>query len=256
MPIVVPSQWPRWPLALLLLVVSGFVQADSLENLAEELVNLRMEVDELHAELDQLKEEHKSTMNSLGMQRSELEASLKREQVKVKQVRQELEENRSEAQAAGAADDELKPTVIEAVTRIRRHVQDSLPFKRNERLAELDDIERQVKNGNLTAHRAVNSLWTFLQDELRLTGENGKHRQSMDIEGRKVLTDVARIGMVMMYFQTEDDQYGMVTPVDGQWTNRILYDADQKRRTRELFESLQKQVRTGFFSIPNPYAVE
>ena len=108
-----------------------------------------------------------------------------------------------------------------------------------------------VQAAQFTPERAANKLWAFYEDEIRLTKENGVFRQSININGEERLVDVARVGMVAMFFKTSDDAYGYVTRQNGDWAYVITEDSDEKEQIAGLFDAFKKQIRTGFFTIPN-----
>jgi hypothetical protein len=62
------------------------------------------------------------------------------------------------------------------------------------------------------------------------------------------------MGMVLMYFRTFDDRYGYVTPAgDGQWNYVVVDNRENARQISDLFEGLRRNLREGFFTLPNPY---
>ena len=128
-----------------------------------------------------------------------------------------------------------------------------MPFKVEERLAEVEEIRTQVETGALQANRAANRLWGFFEDEIRLTRENGIYSQTIELDGQRMLADVAKIGSMMMFFRTQDQRYGHVARNGGAWQYRVIDDADGIAATQVLFDSLQKQIRQGYFELP--YAV-
>jgi hypothetical protein len=235
----------------LLLLLSGPLPADEFDNMAEELIALRGEVEDLHNRLDDLKSRHKNEMASLARRKAELAGRKEQQELRLKELRQALEESREKVRTAGAASGALEPVVRDAVATLKAHIDAGLPFKVVERKAELDDIVDKMDNDVLPAQKAVNRLWAFYEDEFRLTRENGIYSQTVDVNGDEVLADVARVGMVMMFFRTGDERYGEVIPADGGWRYRIIHDGDDRERVEHLFDSLQKQIRTGFFELPN-----
>jgi len=56
--------------------------------------------------------------------------------------------------------------------------------------------------------------------------------------------------MMQMYFLTQENQVGMLTGSTGNWSYKMIDGADQQQQVTYLFESLQKQVRTGLFPLP------
>ncbi|WP_374566989.1 DUF3450 family protein, partial [Nitrosomonas sp.] len=69
----------------------------------------------------------------------------------------------------------------------------------------------------------------------------------------KVLVDIAKIGTVFMFFQTKDNQSGMAKRSQGGgWIFETVSDSADRERIRNLFDSLKKQIRQGYFELPNP----
>ena len=135
---------------------------------------------------------------------------------------------------------------------MRRGVQKSLPFKRAERVAALDAIESQLEEGLLGPEKDASRLWQFAEDELRLTRESGLYQQTLTVDGEEVLAEVARIGMVAMYFQTADGRVGRVARRGEEWVTETLTDERDVDRLRSLFDAFKKGVRQGFFTVPSP----
>ena len=68
-----------------------------------------------------------------------------------------------------------------------------------------------------------------------------------------MLVDVAKLGTVFLFFQTKDNQGGMAKKLAaGGWKFEIATAADDRERIRNLFDSLKKQIRQGYFELPNP----
>ncbi|NBD95884.1 MAG: DUF3450 family protein [Gammaproteobacteria bacterium] len=226
-------------------------EGDDLDALADELVRIRGEVESLNAELNRKQENHRNEMSSLAAQKGELEATLRREQLRVDQLEEDLARNRERAEQAGIAGESLVPVAQDAIASLRRHIDTSLPFKPKERMAALDEIQTQLETGALAPPRAINRLWGFYEDELRLTRENGLYSQVITLEGEQVLADVARLGTVAMYFKTRDGDYGEARRSGDDWRFAELDDRASIQRVDKLFESLRKQIRTGYFELPN-----
>ncbi len=233
-------------------LLTASVSADNVGNLSEKLIELRGEVEELSAELNLAREEHKQRMSVLVSQRSELEGRIKRARASRDKLQKELDQNLEMARNAGADDELLKPVLLQALEKARKRVLFGLPFKIDERLEALQDIRDQLNKGVMSPSRAATRLWAFYEDEIRLTRENGIYRQPVDIEGEIILADVARLGMVMMYFVTTDDRYGVVLNRNNDWEYRVVEDADGNKHIADLFDSLRKQVRSGYFELPFP----
>lgn len=236
-----------WCGALMVMTASA---QESQETLAERLVNLRGQVDELQSELDIRREEHKNRMVYLTAQLAELEANRDREALRVSQVRENLNLMRTEIASGGVDSDSLLPFALEQIAALRSNISAGFPFKTIERLAELDELDSQLSNGVITAQRGINRLWAFIEDEVRISRENAIYSQSVLIDGRNVLVDVAKLGSVMMFFRTRDMDYGRAVYTAGGWRYELLESSNDQEQVARLFDSLRKQIRQGYFELP------
>lgn len=238
-------------LVLVAAVVSGPAVADDVIQLGRRLAQLRGEVEALSGELAREEAEHRDKLRSLARQKAELDAELKREQMRLARIKQETDQKKADTAAQNEQSAKLQPVFDASVEALRAHIQTALPFRSPERLAEIDRIVEQRKTGLLTTERALARLWSFVEDEIRLTKESGVHRQTLVIDGNEQLVDVVRVGMVMLFFKTGDDVVGHAVKIDGKWTTRTLTAPDDRKRVLTLFDNFRKQIRVGYFEIPN-----
>ena len=224
---------------------------EATESLANRLVQMRGQVDELQTELALSRDEHKNRMAFLTAQLTELEAGRDREALRLQQLETELEKMRVDVAAAGDSSTTLEPVLMDQLSRLREEVSRGFPFKRGERLAELEEIETQLSGGVMTAQRAFNRLWAFVEDELRISRENAIYSQSIALDGENVLVDIAKLGNAMMYFRTRDLRYGRAVESADGWRFELLTDPADQEKTARLFDSLRKQIRQGYFELPN-----
>ena len=237
--------------ALLLVSQMAAHAQDPTQTLADRLIQMRGQVDELQSELNLKREEYKNRMSYLTAQLAEMEASRDREALRIRQLEQELEQIRDEVTAAGATSESLSPVVLGFLDELRSQVATGFPFKAGERVAELDEIETQLNSGVMTAQRAFNRLWAFVEDELRITRENAIYTQSITLGGDHVLVDIAKLGNAMMYFRTRDLKYGRAVETESGWRFELLQSAADQELVARLFDSLRKQIRQGYFQLPN-----
>jgi hypothetical protein len=225
--------------------------SESLNNLAQELVRLRGEVESLNSELNSLTEQHRAEMNALAAQKGDLEATARREDLRIRQLEQDLADNRERASEAGLAGEALIPVAEAVIADLEATIQASLPYRLDERLDALAEIRSQLETGAQAPPRIINRLWSFYEDELRLTRENGLHTQVIPLGGQRVLSDVVKLGTVAMYFQTRDGRSGQVVRQGDSWRFQELTSAEAIDQIATLFDSMQKQIRSGYFELPN-----
>ncbi len=231
-------------------LVAPFGHAQSADKLAERLAGLRAEVEQLSEELTEAKTQTRNELQALARQKSDLQVELDRETVRVQKLRAQLDKKKEKLAETSEAGKDLQPVYEVGMAGMRKYVETSMPFRRVERLGELDKIEEQRRSGVLTYPRALNRLWSFIEDELRMTRENAAFQQTISVEGEEQLADVVRVGMVMLFFETNDGTVGYTQKTDSGWQFVRTSDGDEKKQIRALFDSFKKQIRVGLFVLP------
>ncbi len=223
---------------------------DPAAQLAERLIALRGEVEALNRELELLREESRTTLAGLAAQRAELEASLGRQELALREQRERLEKARAVVAQSGVGAEALVPVLGEALERLEGFVRRALPFRVEDRLQAIADLRQQLAGGLIPPPRAANRLWALIEDELRIARENGIYSQTIPLEGERVLADVAKLGSVMLFFRTADRRVGRAVPTAEGWRFELLQDAADRERVLALFDALRKQIRQGYFVLP------
>lgn len=237
--------------ALLFAVAALPLSASSVSNLAQSLMELRSDVEALHTKLDEEKASYKVKMNSYNVQGTDLEANIAREALKIKQLKSALKKIQTHIAQMSKGDKVIKPLALEGIAKMREVLKTQLPFKMKERIAQLDDLEKQI-NGNLTTpQKALNRVWAIYEDNFRMSHENGLFRQDIVLNKKEYLADVVRLGSIMMFFKTADDRVGYFKKIGAQFVVNEVTDEHQVEMINTLFDSMKKQIRSGFFVLPN-----
>lgn len=226
--------------------------SQTLGNLVQNIIELRGDVDGLDARLQKLQSEHEARMSSLAQREGELAARSERQQLNIKQLDRKLANLQQQTKRAGVAAKQLTPVLKQAIARMREYVKTSLPFKREERLAVLDEIQTQLDTDALRPPRLAYRLWSFYSDELRLTGDSALYRQPIVIAGDERLVDVARLGMMSLYFRDDGGRFGFAARTGNDWMYRYLSASTPSDEVAALFGALRKQLDTGFYQLPHP----
>ncbi|MCB9765529.1 MAG: DUF3450 family protein [Alphaproteobacteria bacterium] len=234
-----------------LLTLAAPAFAVDLDRFAERLSTLRGDVEALSTELDLTKEDLRGRLRALDAQKADLQVRVRQEELRLEQLEQALEREREVREVDAAASAALAPSVRASVAAVRASVQRSLPFRLSERLAELDKLEVALDDGSMTPREVASRLWSFTEDELRLARENAIDRQVITLDGEETLVDVARLGMVALYFRADDGRVGRAVPQgEGRWAWQAYTSEDDQRRLADLFDALAKQIRVGWFELP------
>jgi hypothetical protein len=226
------------------------VVADEADELARRLIALRGEVEQLNATLEQAREEQRATLLGLNQQRAQMEADLKRQELAAQEARDRLAQAAEASAGAGVAGDALKPVLASVLDQLVAGVKGGLPFKVEERVAALEAIRLEIDSGRLAPHRAANRVWAFVEDEFRLARETGLHQQTLSIDGKPMLAEVAKVGNVMLFWRTQDRRYGEARRAGQEWEFVEITEQPALGQVEALFGSLDKQIRQGYFELP------
>lgn len=225
-------------------------RAADADDLSQGLIRLRAEVEALNGELTLLRDEQRTTLGTLNAQKAELQANLERQQLAAREIREKLAASEAEQIDAGLIADNLKPLLLSALAELRQYVASGLPFKRDERMGEIDALRTQIDSGALPVPRAVNRLWAFYEDEFRITRENGLHSQTIALGDERVLAEVAKIGSMALYFRTQDGRVGQAQQSADGWQFVVSDERADVARINALYDALKKQIRQGWFELP------
>lgn len=247
--------------ALFLLAVSlpvvalNPVHAETEANLVDSIMSLRADVESLYSKVQENKDAHKAQMKSFAMQKADLEAQINRKETALKQVALEIENTQKEIEKVSEKNEDIKPLLLSSLDELKQQINKGLPFKLTERNADLDKIQSQLESGAITPERALSQLWASYEDALRLTKENGLFKQEILIDGKEKLGEVAKLGSIMMFFRTPDGDMGYVKKHDGDYQYVVATKDSEQKNITALFDALKKQIRTGYFTLPNALAL-
>jgi uncharacterized protein DUF3450 len=219
-------------------------------NLSEKLVVLRGQVSDLNAELQQLRDEYNLNMRGLITQKNASLSQIKQESIEIKRLNESLIENKKLIKNVGADKASIKAVLLIEAEKLKDYVSSGVPFKVNERLKSIDGFISNLQADLLSSHKATNSLWSMIEDELKLARTNSVYRQSVMVEGKEHLAHVAKVGMVMMYFRIGEDQYGMYKKTANTWKAGLVQGNDAAQ-IETLFDAFEKQIHIGYFELPN-----
>ncbi|MBH25527.1 MAG: hypothetical protein CMH57_13975 [Myxococcales bacterium] len=227
--------------------------ADDPAELAKDLSRLRSEVEALNSDIELERDSMRSRLRALSAQKADLELELQRENLRMRQLEDARTKRETRIASTSSSEDLLKPSVSKIAAALKERVEAGLPFKTEERLADLERIEEQLERGLIKPSDALSRLWSRYEDELRLTRENGLYKQVVVVDGEEVLADVARLGMVAMYFKTPTGGYGRMVREGAGWVAKPYTRPENAEQVAALFDAFQKNIRVGFFTLPNAF---
>lgn len=240
---------------LLSLAVMTSIASSSYAQNNEETVNaimkLRAEVEALYTQIDENKEHYKAQMKSYAVQSADNKAQINRKTTDIKLANLELEKIKVKIASTLSESADLTPLIESGSETIKQSINEGIPFKVSERVAAVDEIAFKLEENLITQEKALQLLWASFDDNLRLTKEIGLFKQQVEVEGKSVMAKVGKIGSVMMFFQLPDERVGKVVKKSDGYHYQVVTDEEKAEQINMLFDALQKQIRTGYFTIPN-----
>ena len=238
--------------ALLATLFHSSLIAANNDAMVKSLMKLRSQTELFHTRMEDEKDSYQTTMKSLALQKNDLDAQINRKITFLKELQQDSKKLQALIKKRSQEDNTLKPLLVEALKNLKEHIKASIAFKTSERLGDLAQLEDQIKAELITPQKALARLWSSYEDTLRLTKENGIFKQVIKLNNEDLLVEVAKIGMMMIFFKTPDDRVGYLK--DGYYVETI--DETERVEVLALFDAIKKQIRTGFFSLPNTLTME
>jgi DNA repair exonuclease SbcCD ATPase subunit len=230
---------------------------EALRNLAERISEKRARVESLSDEVQQTKTQYNEQLRSLETQITDVETQMNRQELQLDQLEQDLQEARQRVEQSDELSEEIRPLVSQVLTRLKQYTRQGLPFQVSERVSAIEELEQTLADGNVPASTVLTRTWNMLDSEFRMTEESGIFRQRITVNGERQLAEVARLGTVLLYFRTFNDQYGYAVPQgEGEWSYELAQGREETTRISALFDALDRNLREGYFPIPNPYENE
>ena len=223
--------------------------ADSWESVSETMSTLRSELSVLSAQVKDQESAHIAHMRSLRMQHAELELQMRRERAKLEEIETGLSQAElqlDDTEFSSALEQQVEQTLVQ----LKAQIEQGIPFRQTERLMALDQVQDDMRSQKLSAQKATLQLWGLMEDERRLSRENSVDRQIIRLNDQDVQVQVARLGLVALFFYTEDGEAGYAKRNGTDWTWVIINQSSQVEHVRRLVDSLSKGVRTGRFELP------
>ena len=221
------------------------------KNIVKSIMKLRADVEALYTKIDDNKDIYKAEMKSNAMQSADSEAQINRQETALKLAESELAKVQKKISEASNKNESIKPMLLGAIDTLRGIITKGIPFKTKERLDDLAKLQKNLIDDVITEEKALLLIWASYDDTIRLTKEIGKFKQEIVLDGEPVLADIAKLGSVMMFFSTPDNRVGYVSKNGEGYEYKVVTQKEEKAKIVNLFDSLQKQIRTGFFSLPN-----
>lgn len=237
-------------------LLSPSLSANTSEKLVNSIISLRGDVEGLYTDIKENKQRYNSEMKSLSMQITDSQAQINRETTSIKLANTELNKIKTKIKETSSGNAEIKPLVLNALDLLEKSINEGIPFMVDARVAALHKIKSDLNEGLITNEKALSLTWASYDDTIRVTKEIGLFKQKIDFKGKKVLARVAKLGSVAMFFSTPSNEVGFVVKDGDTYNYKHITNPEDIKKIVALFDALQKQIRTGFFELPNALVLQ
>lgn len=220
------------------------------DQMAQKIVELRESVELLNSEYETKKESMFNELKSLASQKADLEARIREEELREKQIVKKISEVKKGITEVTSLGSSIEPLLMSSIDQHKIYVEASLPVRQSERRSAIESLEAKIKTKEISPVKAALQLWSLQEDERRLANEISVSKQALEIEGQSFLGEVAKVGMVFLYFQLDDGRAGQAVLGSNGWTYVFFKEQRELKQVAELIGSVKKQIRTGAFELP------
>lgn len=232
------------------IALPAFSATKGVEDLAKKVIELRREVEELNAQYEMRKQQVVEELKGLATQKTELSAGINEAELKEQQLLQKMVDIKKHLKQKSALGEDLNAVNNNILSFLREYIITSLPYQREQRNSSLQQLEEKVKTGEISPTTVTNLLWGLLADEKRLARETSLAKQNISLEGKELLAEVVKVGMVAMYFKIDEGKVGQVVQSGNEWKYKEFSQKWEQEKVLLLFDSIKKQIRNGFFELP------
>jgi len=243
-------------LGLSALLLGAALSASTNEKLANSIISLRGDVENLYTDIKENKDSYHSQMKSLSMQITDTEAQINRKSTAIKLAKNELDKIQTQIKETSTGNTEIKPLVLNALDLLETSINEGIPFMVEARVADLHKIKSDLNANLITNEKALALTWASYDDTIRVTKEIGLFKQQIDLNGKNILARIAKLGSVALFFSTPTDEVGFVVKNGSKYSYKQITNPEDIKKIVALFDALQKQIRTGYFEIPNALVLQ
>ncbi len=236
-----------WYLCLIVLVLYIPFYAFSSTDFATKIMQLRDEVGALSDDFKTEKELLKAKIQTLALEKMDLDSKLRRQNLQLNAINDKIAKAKNLKDLKNPEFDKIIAQFMDFET---ARLKKSLPFKRTERLQSLEQIKNDFLQTKNTPEKTLQLLWSHVEDEIQLAKDISIDKDVIDLAGQPTLVEVAKVGMLMMFYKLSNGELGYIHLSPEGWTPKILPNSQSSLLIESFFSSLKKQIRTGYFEFP------
>lgn len=223
-----------------------------LERWARELVRLRAEVDVLANKVKLERTQSLLSLRSLALRQQQLELQADSDALRLRALKDKAGRLQQRSVTQKNRQKALVRLLKSLLSSTQKVIQQTLPFRRKERVQRVARIQQQLQAGQLDVSQAATRLWRILSDELRLGTlvERTEVPVQLPNETQPRLMQAVRLGSYALFVKHPKGSWGRIVHTGATWTYEAIVGNEAQHELEKLYHDLERQKRDGFYKLP------
>ena len=213
--------------------------------LAEEVSAMRTDVESMAEALESQRLSNREELSRLRSERAELERKVRLERIRRDTLEKLIQERTQRVDDQEGRLLNMLAPIKRSVDAAKAYLKATMPFKREERFRQLNRIEADLAVTHPDLSRALTGLWRFVEEEEAMAREISFAQQVIELDGQRLLADVVRIGLALMYFRLPNGDMGWVVFGDQGWQYERINAAAAREAIVRLFKDVEQNQFLG-----------
>jgi len=221
-------------------------------SLTSQLVALRAQLETLSREVETLSKERQAEVDLWTQKRMELEGSLHKERLRAMQLDEKISRNSARIRNENRGKTVVQGPLLKWIEATEKRVESSLPVRREERLAALEQLRERTLAGVESHEVLAGELWQTLEAELKMASSHEYRIESLFLDGpggESMKAELARIGINAAYAATPDGRVFSARVIKDNWAWLPLEKAEELGEAKRLIGNLKKKKDSGLYHL-------
>jgi hypothetical protein len=239
---------------LLISISSQAIEELAMETPIRKILELRLAVEKNSGRYEARQKIRAKDLEALELRRIELEQALSKERFReevadskklgLQGLMNEANETPEQTVKRRADQARIKSWILE----LESWINAGIPFKKESRLADLEKVRLKLQE-NEPSEILVQDLWALTEKEIKLTSSSRHELMKIRLED-EVPAQVARIGLMQMYFKTAKNQFGYAEKIDNKWILSVKSNPDEIRAIERILTQLKSEKNGAYLELP------
>lgn len=229
---------------LLLFHVSNSQASDEL---ARRILDLRSQVESQARELEEVRRKRATSLDPIHQRIAELDQGIRKERLKKIQLEEKLK-TLNVSKASTLSNSEHKD-LLEWAQTLEVKIGQGIPITLEDRKAKIAQLKIRIENKREHPFTLVSELWQLTEKEMKMAATNEYRTQEIQIEGKTVVAELARMGSIQAIFTLPSGESGYGFRDKGNWNWKLATNS-QKESLERVMGNFRQRKFSGLYELP------